>query len=534
MPGGASGFEIRLGVSIPMSDGVSLNADLLLPKGAEPQPCLLTMTPYTTDFAYASAAAFARQGFAVCIVDVRGRGGSGGSFDLNHDGPDGAACVNWIAVQPWCDGKVAMFGGSYSGMNQWSVAAERPAALRAIAPLVAPLVGLDGGDAYREIVYPYTARWAALVQGKTLHMGLLKDEDYWRGLFFRHWEQGHGVEKLAWLTGALDPIMETNLKGLQDAAWVARCSPTPTQYAAIDIPVLSGTGTAENAQRGALEYRRRHLEARPDAQHWLMIGPTTHAGTRDPAPSDRAAQTTARDEVATKEDETVLGFYNWALRGTPLPEFLDSPAKIYLAEAEVWCALPEVHRHTALFLSNGSLQTIPPKSFGVTRLQGPPPPQPPAEVASLFVVLSGENGLESWHLTDHSGAQRTFLSEPLDQPMDIVGPAHAELDLVCSHAGLDVAVVVYAIFPGGQTRILTTDMARIDGLVARPLLLNGFRLAAVRLPSGTRFAFQIRILNTPDFQRSDTAIAAKGSEEIMLSEGQSVLYLPLYPVGALA
>jgi predicted acyl esterase len=38
MPGGASGFEIRLGVSIPMSDGVSLNADLLLPTGAEPQP----------------------------------------------------------------------------------------------------------------------------------------------------------------------------------------------------------------------------------------------------------------------------------------------------------------------------------------------------------------------------------------------------------------------------------------------------------------------------------------------------------------
>jgi putative CocE/NonD family hydrolase len=517
-----------------MSDGISLNADLLLPEAAEPQPCLLTMTPYTTDFAYTSAAPFAREGFAVCIVDVRGRGGSGGSFDLNHDGPDGAECVNWIADQPWCDGKVAMFGGSYSGMNQWSVAAERPPALRAIAPLVAPLVGLDGGDAYRGIVYPYTARWTALVQGKTLHMSLMSDEDYWRERFIRHWEQGYGVEELAWLTGALDPIMETNLKGLEDPAWVARCSPTPAQYAAIDIPVLSGTGTAENAQRGALEYRRRHLAARPDAQHWLIIGPTTHAGTRDPAPSDRAAQTVARDEVAKKEEETVLGFYNWALRGAPLPAFLDSPAKIYLAEAEVWCALPSSHHHTALALSNGSLRTTPPQSFDVTRLQGPPPPQPPDDMASLFVVLSGENGLEGWHLTDHTGAQRTFVSEPLDQPMDFVGPAHAELDLVCSHAGLDVAVIVYAVLPGGQTRILTTDMARIEGRGARPLVLDGFRLAAVRLSAGTRLALQVRILNTPDFQRSASAIAAKGAEEIILSEAQSVLYLPLYPVGELA
>jgi len=45
MQAGTASFEVRLGMSIPMSDGVSLNADLYLPRGIGPQPCLFKMTP---------------------------------------------------------------------------------------------------------------------------------------------------------------------------------------------------------------------------------------------------------------------------------------------------------------------------------------------------------------------------------------------------------------------------------------------------------------------------------------------------------
>ena len=57
--------------------------------------------------------------------------------------------VEWIARQPWSDGRVVMFGGSFVGMTQWHTAAQNPPHLAAIA-LVVLLVGGLG----RQVVRP--------------------------------------------------------------------------------------------------------------------------------------------------------------------------------------------------------------------------------------------------------------------------------------------------------------------------------------------------------------------------------------------
>ena len=45
--------------------------------------------------------------------------------------------IAWLAAQPWCTGKVGMFGTSYSGFNALQMAAERPPALAAICAIYA-------------------------------------------------------------------------------------------------------------------------------------------------------------------------------------------------------------------------------------------------------------------------------------------------------------------------------------------------------------------------------------------------------------
>jgi hypothetical protein len=55
---------------------------------------------------------------------------------LNQEGPDGYDTLNWIAAQPWSDGKVAMIGGSYLGIAQWRVALLNNPHLKAIFPVV--------------------------------------------------------------------------------------------------------------------------------------------------------------------------------------------------------------------------------------------------------------------------------------------------------------------------------------------------------------------------------------------------------------
>ncbi len=83
---------------------------------------------------------FAARGFALCRLDVRGTGSSGGvaldeyTADETRDGFD---AVEWLAGQPWCSGDVGMWGISYGGFTSIQVATLRPPHLRAIVPVMA-------------------------------------------------------------------------------------------------------------------------------------------------------------------------------------------------------------------------------------------------------------------------------------------------------------------------------------------------------------------------------------------------------------
>jgi len=114
--------EWQWGVKIPLRDGVHLNATLYKPAGLkEPRPCLFTLTPYVSDSNHNRGMYFAAQGFPFLTVDVRGRGNSEGSFrPLIQEVKDGYDVVEWLAKQPYCNGKISMWGGSYAGYDQWA------------------------------------------------------------------------------------------------------------------------------------------------------------------------------------------------------------------------------------------------------------------------------------------------------------------------------------------------------------------------------------------------------------------------------
>ncbi len=122
-----------------LKDGTVLVSDHYHPAGDRPAPTLLVRQPYGRDIAttvvYAHPVWFARHGYNVVIQDVRGRGDSGGRFyPFRHEGKDGAETIDWLAKRPECDGRIGMYGFSYQGTTQLLAAAERPEALRCIAP----------------------------------------------------------------------------------------------------------------------------------------------------------------------------------------------------------------------------------------------------------------------------------------------------------------------------------------------------------------------------------------------------------------
>ena len=131
----------RDGLSLPMSDGVRLSADLYLPSGPGPWPVLLERTPYNKEASVevtqvGSPEYFASRGYAVVIQDTRGRFNSEGEFyPFRDDGwgenRDGYDTVEAIAKQKWCNGRVGTLGGSYAGHTQYAMAPTAPPHLAA-------------------------------------------------------------------------------------------------------------------------------------------------------------------------------------------------------------------------------------------------------------------------------------------------------------------------------------------------------------------------------------------------------------------
>ncbi|MFI9508784.1 CocE/NonD family hydrolase [Nocardia sp. NPDC052566] len=143
-------------VPIPMSDGVSLSADVLRPGHggtAAPGrfPVLVAQTAYNKNIPGLNFADeyLVQRGYVQIIVDARGTGSSPGTWSIfdQREQLDGKEIVDWAAApeRPWSDGRIGLVGSSYGAVNQLFTAAQHPAGLKAIFP-VAP-----GADLYRDM-----------------------------------------------------------------------------------------------------------------------------------------------------------------------------------------------------------------------------------------------------------------------------------------------------------------------------------------------------------------------------------------------
>ena len=153
-------------VSIPVSDGIKIDADIFRPDSKGKFPAILGVHPYNNKLQSAPIMPaginmasggieagdynfYVRRGYAQIIANMRGTGNSGGEY-LNY-GPrevqDTYEIIEWIADQAWCDGNIGMFGVSAFAIAQQQVAALRPPHLKAI---FAPFANTD---IYRDKAY---------------------------------------------------------------------------------------------------------------------------------------------------------------------------------------------------------------------------------------------------------------------------------------------------------------------------------------------------------------------------------------------
>ncbi|MFJ4934436.1 CocE/NonD family hydrolase [Streptomyces pseudovenezuelae] len=127
-------------VRIPLSDGTLLYARVWRPLTHEPVPAILEYLPYRlTDWTaprdWQRHPWYAGHGYASVRADVRGHGNSEGLPGDAYSATelaDGVEVVDWLAAQPWCDGRVGMFGISWGGFDSLRIAALAPEPLKAV------------------------------------------------------------------------------------------------------------------------------------------------------------------------------------------------------------------------------------------------------------------------------------------------------------------------------------------------------------------------------------------------------------------
>ena len=320
-----------------MRDGVQLNATLYLPKTLNESarvPVIFTLTPYISDTYHARAAYFASHGYVYALVDVRGRGNSEGEFEPFANEPrDGHDVVEWFAQQPFGNGKVAMWGGSYAGFDQWATAKEFPPHLSTIVPAAAAHPGLDY-PFMQNVGYPYDMQWYTQTSGRTGQSNLFGDSKFWRTKFLEAYKQHIAFKTLDSFVGNPSVNFQRILKHPTADAYYDAMTPSVEEFKKISLPILTITGQYDGDELGAMSYYRDHIaNASPEARakHFLIIGPWDHAGTRTPTDEVGGAKFGAAAIVDL--NDLHRQWYDWTMKNGKKPEFLKNQVAYYLIAA---------------------------------------------------------------------------------------------------------------------------------------------------------------------------------------------------------
>ena len=520
--------DLQWAVKIPTRDGVKLNATVFTAHGQkEPLPVIFTFTPYIGDSYMDRAVYFAKHGYVYALVDVRGRGNSGGEFwPFENEGRDGYDVVEWLARQPYCNGKVTMWGGSYAGFDQWTVLKEFPPHLATIVPAAAAHPGVDFPFQYN-IFGPYDMQWLTFTSGVTSNANLFGSGSFW-GTKAREMYMSHAAyQTYDKLVGNPSPVFQKWVAHPVPDAYYDAMVPTPEQYKKISVPILTITGHYDGDQPGAFTYYKRHMQygtAEAKAKHYLIIGPWDHAGTRTPKAEVGGLKFGAASVLDLNKLHTE--WYDWAMKGGAKPEFLKKRVAYYLVGAEEWKyadSMESISNATkTLYLgSNGSAADV----FHSGML---------AEVKSIsgaaadswtYDPLDTRPGAaepedDSSPLTSQRGAMNLFgegvvyHSEPFAEATEITGFVKLTLWLKMDVPDTDLEADLFEILPSGGSVSLTSATMRAryrDSLRgARPVsagatekyVFDNFTFFSRRIAKGSRLRLIVSSINSTGTEKN--------------------------------
>jgi hypothetical protein len=435
--------------------------------------------------------------------------------------------VRWIADQAWSDGRVAMRGGSYRGMVQWQVLGENPDPLRTAVPTAALHPGRDI-PVYHGIFPTYIARWLAFTGGRAAQQSLFQDGRYWQQASRKLHVSGRPFAELGEMAGLSLRAQETFETWIEhphlDDHWRAM-SPDSAEYGQLDQSILTVTGHFDGNQPGALRHYRRHMQHGTESgteAHYLLMGPWSHGGTRDPAQELRGL--TFADTAAIDMNRLHRQWYDWVLKDGDKPSMLQDRVVYYVMGAGRWRTAPSLAAvaDTSRTFYLRSPDSNPDDPFDAGQLATELPESSdndryvynPRDTADFATLRSMQRSFTAPGAAFLEGPKLIYHSPPVDESFELAGQMRLDAWIELNVPDTDLAAWVYEIRPTGKTLYLgsthlrarhrlgvdTTALAE-PGRIER-YRFDTFKWTARRVQQGSRLRLVIAPLNDPAWQKN--------------------------------
>jgi uncharacterized protein len=576
-------------VMVAARDAVLLATDIYRPAtgnvaAPERLPVLLHRTPYDKSEAatVAIAETLAKHGYVVLVQDTRGRHHSQGVFEkyYSYDAYDGYDTVEWAAKQPFCDGKVGMYGTSYAAHTQADASKLAPPHLRA---LLLNMGGMSNAwdhsvryDGAFEMGRQLTWAWSqALEDAKDpVTRGILSKEDvnaWYSALPIRK-----GLSPLSVAANYEGYYLEEATHSDYDAHWDTLGMQWEKFYGqTADVPMMHVGGWYDIYLRGTIENWRR-LGALKKSPMRLVIGPWTHHGNT----ATFAGDVDFGADAAIKDFDTSfhLAWFDYHLKGIKTAASTQAPVRYFLMgtgdghkdpagrlyhggewrESKVW---PPAESRPATFYLHAD---------GSLNVHAPSPPEPTATVfqfdpAHPVPTIGGgvskrlkDGAYDQRERADMPGSRPPYLplrarsdvlvfaSEVLKQDAVLAGPVEVTLYAASTATDTDFTAKLIDVYPPSADFPTGFDMNLTDGIVrasyrdhfeTRQLLVPGKIYSIVIRPfdtanvvkKGHRIRLDISSSNFPRFDVNPNTGEPLGASRLMKTAENTIYHDPAHP-----
>ena len=462
------GVQLAVDVTRPAVDGVAVE---------EPFPVVWTHSRYHRNFSslmrrpgtsmvdvMEPLQLLVRHGYVVAAAGVRGSGASFGRFEglfSEAETKDAAEIIAWLASQPWSDGNVGMYGGSYLGITQYMAASLDPPALKAIFPDVALFDVYDvlhPGGVFREDMMEH---WDGLTRtldldmaapavdadtdGELLRAAMAEHEDNWDvlGNYGDGNFRDHATESLTYAehgpSTCLEEIRAAKVPAYHINGW-------------FDVFVLDATlwfANYEGPQR-------------------LAIGAWSHAGMPDPALMAERTRLTAVEQHRWF-DRWLKGIENGVEDG-PRVQYavMEEPGSWHWRSSETWP--PPEAQPTRFWFAGGPSESV--ESVNDGRLSSSRPteagvfddypidPTTTTGTSSRWDNAVGAGQMRYSGLADNDRKALTYTSDTLEEDVLVVGHPVVTLVVTATAGDADFHVLLEEVDENGEVRYVTEGVLR--------------------------------------------------------------------------